>query len=168
MDWKKAFLAAVAVTGVAGVAASASAQTPPAGCEGRPGMMRSHMRDMAADPAAFAERRLARLKADLRITDQQAPLWQDFADRARSEAGRGMMAMQNQAQDLSLSAPERMSRTADILRQRLAGMEAVNDSFRRLYDSLSADQKRVADIHAARMGHGRHGGRGMAGPGGKG
>jgi hypothetical protein len=168
MDWKKTILAAMAATGFVGIGSIALAQTPNAGCPGGPGMMRSHMRDMAADPAAFAERRLARLKADLKITDQQAPLWQDFADRVRGEAGRGMVAMQNQAQDLSLSAPERMARTADILRQRLTAMEAVNDSFRRLYDSLSPDQKRVADIHAARMGQGRHGGRGMAGPMGKG
>ena len=163
MDWKKTILAAAAATGLIGIGPVALAQAPTAGCAGGPGMMRSHFRDMTRDPAAFAERRLTRLKADLKITEQQAPLWQDFADRVRSEAGRGMAAMQSQAQDLSLSAPERMAHTADILRQRLAAMEAVNDSFRRLYDVLSPDQKRVADIHAARMGQGRHGGRGMAG-----
>ena len=163
MDWKKTVLAAASVAGILGAGSVAIAQPVPGGCDGRQGMMRSHMRDMMADPAAFADKRLARLKADLKITEQQAPLWQDFADKVRSEAGKGMQAMRTQAQDLSLSAPDRMARATETLRQRLTAMEAVNESFRHLYDSLSADQKRVADIHAAQMGRGRHG-RGMAGP----
>lgn len=120
------------------------------------------------DPAARAEQRLARFRADLKITPDQEPLWQAFVETTKAEAGKGWQAMRDNARDLSLSAPERMSRMTEIMKQRLASMESVNESFKRLYDGLTPDQRRVADIHAARMGgmHG-HGGRqgGMGGMG---
>ena len=163
MDWKKTLLAVAATTGILSVGAIAFAQPAPGGCDGRAGLMRSHMRDMTADPAAFADRRLERLKTDLKITEQQAPLWQDFADKTRNQAGKGMQAMRAQTQDLTLSAPDRMTKVTEVLRQRLAAMEALNESFKRLYASLSVDQQRVADIHAAQLGRGHHG-RGRAGP----
>jgi hypothetical protein len=50
------------------------------------------------------------------------------------------------------------------MNERVATMESVNASFTRLYDALTPDQKRVADIHAARMGPGGH--RGHMGRGG--
>jgi phage-related minor tail protein len=123
------------------------------------------------DPSARAEQRLARLHADLKVTSEQEPLWQAFAEKTKAEAGKGWQTMRDTAQDLSLSAPERMTRMTDVMKQRVAAMESVNESFKRLYDALSPDQKRVADIHAARMGGaGRmHGHRGpMQGMGGMG
>jgi len=36
------------------------------------------------DPAALAEQRLARLKADIKPTEKQEPLWQAFAEKSKA------------------------------------------------------------------------------------
>ena len=42
----------------------------------------------------------------------------------KAEAGKGIQAMRDNAQDLSLAAPERMARMIDIMKQRVATMES--------------------------------------------
>lgn len=154
-------LAAIAAAGIMGAGALAIAQPGMGGCDGQRGMMRSNFN---FDPAARADQHLARLKADLKLTAQQEPLWQAFSEQVRAEAGKGMQAMRDTAQDLSLSAPERMARQTAVMKERVATMESINASFTRLYNALTPEQKRVADIHAARMGPGGH--RGPMGRGG--
>lgn len=153
----------IAAAGMLAVTAAAWAMPGAGWCDGpMAGMGMRGAKAERADPAAFAEQRLARLRADLKVTHEQEPLWQAFAEKTKAEAGRGWQAMRETAQDLSLAAPERMARMTGIMKERVAAMEAVNESFRRLYDALSPEQKRVADIHAARLaGAGRmHGHRG--------
>ena len=153
MKSSKKIVLAMAAIGLAGLGSWAVAQPGGGYCDGPMGMMGGGMRGMKADPGARAEQHLNRLKADLKLTPQQEPLWQAFADKVKAEAGKGMQAMRDNAQDLSLAAPERMARMIDIMKQRVATMESVHAAFKQMYDTLSADQKRVADIHAARMGH---------------
>jgi periplasmic protein CpxP/Spy len=164
MDSSRKIFAAIVAAGIMGAGAIAWAQPGPGGCDGRMGMMRGGMQGVNFDPAARAEQRLTQLKADLKLTAAQEPLWQVFAEKAKSEAGKGFQAMRDQTQDLSLSAPERMARRTEVMKQRVAAMESVNGSFKTLYDALTVDQKRVADIHASRMGSRRH--MGPMGPGG--
>ena len=123
MKSSKKIVLAMAAIGLAGLGSWAVAQPGGGYCDGPMGMMGGGMRGMKVDPGARAEQHLNRLKADLN------------------------------AQDLSLAAPERMARMIDIMKQRVATMESVHAAFKQMYDTLSADQKRVADIHAARMGH---------------
>ena len=143
---------AAAAAGLLAMGAAVAADSGPGDCGGRPGMMRDNMRGANFDPAAMADQRLSRLKSDLKITPEQEPLWQAFADRAKSEAGKGMQAMRDQAKDANLTAPERMNRMADLLKQRAAAMASVNQAFQRLYDGLTPEQRKLADEHAARMG----------------
>jgi periplasmic protein CpxP/Spy len=103
------------------------------------------------DPVARADQRLARFKAELKITPAQEPLWQAFADRTKSEAGKGIQAMREQAKDENLTAPERMTRMTEIMKQRLAAMESVGDAFNRLYQGLTPEQRKIADERATRM-----------------
>jgi hypothetical protein len=159
MKTRTKIFAAIAAVGIMGVGALAIAQ-PGGGCDGRMGMMSARF-----DPAARADQHLTQLKADLKLTAAQEPLWQTFAEKAKAEAGKGFEAMRENSQDLSLSAPDRMAKRTALMKERVVAMESVNASFRPFYDSLSVDQKRVADIHAARMGHGgRHGRMGRGGP----
>jgi protein CpxP len=163
MKSRTKIFATIAAVGIMGAGALAIAQ-PGGNCDGRMGMM-SGMRQANFDPGARAEQRLTQLKTDLKLTTAQEPAWQAFAEKAKAEAGKGFQAMRETTQDLSLSAPERMARKTELMKQRVAAMESVNASFTKLYDSLSVDQKRVADIHAARMGQGgRHGRMGRGGP----
>jgi hypothetical protein len=153
--------AAIAAAGVMGAGALAFAQPGMGGCDGP--MMGGAQRTNF-DPAARADQHLTQLKANLKLTAAQEPLWQAFADKVKAEAGKGMEAMRANAQDLSLSAPDRMAQRTALMKERVATMESVNASFKQLYDSLTPEQKRVADIHAARMGQGGH--RGHMGRGG--
>ena len=147
----------------------AYAQGPGCDGDGRPGMKRSSMqRDGMMDPAARVEQRLSRLKSELKLTQQQEPLWQAFAEKSKVEAGKGMQALRERmTDDKPLSAPDRMSQMQSRMKERLAAMETVNESFKRLYAGLSAEQQAVADKHFSAMGKGRHGS-GRGGPRGTG
>ena len=158
------FFAAIAAAGIMGAGALAIAQ-PGRGGYGCDGPMMGGAQRTSFDPAARADQHLTQLKTNLKLTAAQEPLWLSFADKVKAEAGKGKDAMRANAQDLSLAAPDRMAQRTAIMKERLAAMESVNASFKQLYDSLSVDQKRVADIHAARMGTGGH--RGHMGRGGR-
>lgn len=107
------------------------------------------------DPAQRAERHLSQLKSDLKITPDQEPLWLAFADKMKSEAGKGMQGMRSGVSDDKLSAPERMAKRQVAMEEHLAGMKSVHESFGRLYAALTPEQKQVADRHANRMGRGQ-------------
>lgn len=128
-----------------------------------PGGPMGRQASMKFEPAQRAERRLEYFKGQLKLTPEQEPLWQAFADKAKAEAGKGMRAMRDQAADANLAAPERMAKMQALMQERLNAMTGVNDSFSRLYSALSPEQKKVADLHAAQMGKGGVGGR--SGPG---
>jgi hypothetical protein len=181
MESSKSIFMSIVAAGILGTTAVAWAQPGmggmggmgggPGGCNMGPmaqggmggmggrGMMRSGMK---FDPAARAEQHLTWLKAELKPTGQQEPLWNAFAEKAKAEAGKGMAAMRDKAQDEKLTAPERMAQMNAIMKERLLAHEAVTDSFKRLYDSLTPEQKKTADMHMARMGSmgGPRGGRG--------
>jgi hypothetical protein len=168
MESSKSIFMSIVAAGILGTTAVAWAQPGmggmgggPGGCNMGPmaqggmggmggrGMMRSGMR---FDPAARAEQHLSWLKAEIKPTAQQEPLWNAFADKAKAEAGKGREAMRAKAQDEKLTAPERMAQMNAIMKERLVAHEAVTDSFKRLYDSLTPEQKKAADLHMSRMG----------------
>lgn len=155
----------------AGISGAAIAQGR-AGCDGMgpqgmgpmsgQGGQMGRQASMKFDPAVRAERRLDMVKAQLRLTPQQEPLWQAFAEKAKGEAGKGRQAFQAQVAGEQLSAPERMAQRQVVMQEHLNALTAVNESFGRLYAVLTPEQKTTADQFAARMGQGmgRHGGRG--------
>jgi len=132
---------------------------PMGGQMGRPASMKF-------DPAARAEHHLEMLKGSLKLTKEQEPLWQAYAEKMRAEAGKGRQAFQSQAADEKLTAPERMTKMQTLMEERMVAMKGVHESFGRLYAVLTPEQKATADQHVARMGQGmgRRGG-GMGGPG---
>jgi len=146
----------------------AHAQGPGYGMDGMGGMKRSSMQQGGmTDPAAHIDRRLDQFKAELKLDPKQEPLWQAFAEKSKSEATRGMQAMHDRMKDgKPVSAPERMAQMQDLMRQRLAAMEGVNESFNRLYAALTPEQKAAADRHFGGMGRGP--GAGGSGPKGSG
>lgn len=107
---------------------------------------------MKYDPAQRADRHLSFLKSELKITADQEPLWQAYAEKMKSEAGKGYAAMRAQAADEKLTAPERMEKMQSLMQERLTAMQGVHESFNRLYTALTPEQKATADQFAARMG----------------
>ncbi|MDP2824017.1 MAG: Spy/CpxP family protein refolding chaperone [Sulfuritalea sp.] len=139
----------------------AYAQGPGYDSDGKPGMRRGSMQQGGMmDPGVRVEQRLTRLKNELKLTAEQEPLWQVFAEKSKAEAGKGMQAMRERMKDdKPVSAPERMAQMQGIMKQRLAAMESVNESFNRLYAGLTPEQKAAADKHFSAAG------RPQAGPG---
>jgi hypothetical protein len=129
--------------------AAASAE-PGKGCDGAGAAMHHHRGQGHMDAAAGPEQYLAHFKDELKLTPQQEPLWQAFAEKVRENAGSGMKAMHDL--DATLPAPERMARMNTLMKERLVAMEASTDAFKRLYDALTPEQKKTADHHAAHMG----------------
>ena len=125
----------------------AYAQGPGCDPDGRPGMKRSSMqRGGMMDPGARVDQRLARLKAEIKPTSQQEPLWQAFAEKSKGEADKGMQAMRERMQsDKPVSAPQRLAQMQTMMKDRVAALESVNESFNRLYAALTPEQKAAAD-----------------------
>ena len=147
---------------------TAYAETGKPGCEGMGpfGQEGTQGRSgMRFDPAQRAERHLGQLKGELKLTPQQEPLWQAFAEKVQSQAGKGFQAMRERQADTQLSAPERMTQMETRMSERLTAMKDVHESFDRLYAVLTPEQKTVADRHMSQMGHreARRGGHGPRG-----
>jgi Spy/CpxP family protein refolding chaperone len=154
-----AFIAASAV--MFGVA---HAQGPGCGPDGMPGMKgrqdaaRRHdgirrSRRTASDPVQ------GRTQAHRSAGTALAGL----ADKVKAEAGKGMQAMRERMQgDKPVTAPERMAQMQAMMKERLAAMDSVHESFNRLYAALTPEQKaRPTSISAWPVGIR---GRGRGGP----
>lgn len=116
-----------------------------------PGGKGAMSRKGQADFAATATSRLDKLKTELKITADQESAWQNFAGKARQQV-ESMQAMRDKmpppaARGPALSAPERMDRGIEFMKQRLASMEAMNASLKDLYAVLTPEQKAIADKH---------------------
>jgi hypothetical protein len=139
----------------AGFFGLAYAQGPGCNLDGPMGPgMRGGMKNM--DRGQFAERHLSQLKSELKITEQQEPLWLAYAESAKKEFGKGQPAL---AADEKLTAPERMAKMQESMKARLTSMDEHHQSFKRLYDGLTPEQKATADQHFSRIGQ-RMGGKG--------
>ena len=135
-----------------------------------PGMMSGMMPMMGMmDPSQHISGRLAFLKAELRITEAQAPQWNAFADALRANAkrmgdsmntmmssgmmGRGMMGQGMMGQGMmmpgqpggSVSLPDRLGIAEQHMAAHLESLRAMKAPTTQLYAVLSDEQKRLAD-----------------------
>lgn len=124
-------------------------------------------RDHSQKHADAVERRIADLHAQLKITDQQAKQWDDFAQTMRDNARKADQAFRERAQKLStMKAPDAMKSYADITETHAENMKKLASSFSDLYDVMSPEQKQIADA-MYRNPDGHLGGPGKTGKGGK-
>ena len=131
------------------------------------GAMQSGGGGMAMMPFAHTEGRIAFIKAELAITDAQAPQWNAFADalRAGSKAMRETMANLMKT-GMPTTAPARADAATQMMAARLESMKTTADAAEALYAVLTDAQKATADelLFAPMMGMG---GQGMMGAGGE-
>jgi hypothetical protein len=109
------------------------------------------------DPVAAADKRLGRLKADLKITSAQESAWNTYAEQIKQHAGE-MQALHNQMRERASgntrpSAPERVERQAQFAKQQGEYLERLAALTKDLYAVLTPEQKTLAD---QRLGRGRH------------
>lgn len=117
-----------------------------------PGMM-SMMRQMMMGqqggmglPFEHVEGRIAFLKAELKITDAQAPQWNAFADslRANAKAHRAMHEQMTKG-GMPSSWPDRLAFQQKALATRLDSLKALESAAKPLYAVLTDEQKTLAD-----------------------
>jgi hypothetical protein len=100
----------------------------------------------ATDVSAFADARIAALKAGLELSPDQAKNWPPFEQAVRDLVQlriQRIQAMQNSA-DQNQPAPtpfDRLSRRADAMAKRSAALKKIADAGAPLYQSLNDEQK---------------------------
>lgn len=110
-------------------------------------MMQSRMAAFAMQPFRRIEGQLAFFRAELRITDAQAPQWNAFAEVVRAQADRLRAATQAAMAGGTgpVPAPQQMERRIALLSAHLDAMRAVSAAAGPLYAALSEEQRRTAD-----------------------
>ena len=91
------------------------------------------------------EDRIAYLHSQLKITPAQDPQWSTFADVMRSNAQTMVDLFKQRQQAGAQSAIDDMKQYAAIAQAHADGMKKLVDAFEPLYNSLSPDQKKLAD-----------------------
>ena len=96
--------------------------------------------------ASHIEGRIAFLKAELKIADAQAPQWNAFADTVRDNAKSMAEAHQStMSSGAAKTLPERLALEEKALTAHLEALKKTASALNKLYDTLSVDQKKVAD-----------------------
>jgi hypothetical protein len=115
------------------------------------------------DPVAAADKRLTRLKADLKITSAQESAWNAYAEQIKQHAGE-MLALHNQMRqqresasgNTRPSAPERVERQAQFAKQQGEYLERLAGLTKDLYAVLTPEQRTLADQRLGRGGRHHH------------
>lgn len=125
-------------------------------CEHGQGMM--NQSDMSGKgghlSSTMLDKHFDKLKADLKITATQETAWQTFITKSKQQAEetRTMREkMQPGANSNAISAPERMEKNLEMMKQRMAHMEAMSAALKEFYAVLTPEQKTVADTHFSHM-----------------
>lgn len=88
---------------------------------------------------AHMEQRLAAIKQELKLTAKQEPAWQAFEKTVRDQKAA------HQASHGTHGEGDRLEARIGHMEQRLAGMKAVAKARQALYDTLTPEQKEIAD-----------------------
>lgn len=118
----------------------------------------------AADLSAFADARIAGLKAGLQLTPDQAKNWPPFEQALRDMVQLRIQRVQaREARDQQQQQPgspfDRLARRADNMAKTSAALKKIADAGAPLYQSLNDDQKNRF-VMLARMLRPHHGMRG--------
>ena len=98
-----------------------------------------------SDMAQHLEGRMASVRTKLKLTDEQMPQWNAFADAMRDNARRMIEMHGKMGPAASLSAPERLDRMEKMTAGMMEATQSTKAAFMPLYSVLSAEQKKVAD-----------------------
>jgi hypothetical protein len=158
----KVSLAVLVAAGIlaAGVEAPSAQERSGAPMSMMPGGMMQGMQggmSMMMNMAQHVEGRIAFLKTELKITEAQAPQWNQFADTLRANARRLTEMHEMMGQGASPSAPERLDHMEKMMAGMLEAVRSTKAALTPLYAVLSDEQKKTADTLL-------HGPMGMMGP----
>jgi hypothetical protein len=108
---------------------------------------KERMQHWAADHEAMMDARCGGMKAALKLTPEQNPLWEAFENAVRGGAESRMddtrQMMENRER---MSSVERMDATAGHLARRADELKKIAEAAKPLYGSLDGAQKRKFDL----------------------
>jgi len=124
---------------------------------------REHQQRPFSQPTERVEARLAYIRTALKITDAEQPQWNSFADSMRQQAAAREKKMHEWREKMTqkhkemaqnsgkhehrqMSVIERMERGQKMHADAIAQISDRLAAVKPLYDSLSAEQKKVADV----------------------
>lgn len=99
---------------------------------------------MCGAMAGHIDGRLAYIKAELKITDKQEPLWNAYADAARG-SGNIMLARCTTMMSGAGSVTDRLDQNEQLMAAQLDAVRAINKALKPLYAALDDGQKQRAD-----------------------
>jgi periplasmic protein CpxP/Spy len=100
----------------------------------------------SASASAWIDQRIAQMHQRLKITPEQEPAWQAFAQVMRDNMTSIEKAYADRrASVATMSAPDNMRDFAQIEQERAAGIQKLAGAFQTLYETMSDDQKKIAD-----------------------
>lgn len=105
----------------------------------------------AANLPAMIDKRLEKIKGELKITAAQEGAWQAFAAKTK-QLGEDAQAMHEKRRQAvvpatAASAPEHMEKGIESMKQHLSHMEAMLGAVKDLYAALTPEQRVIADKH---------------------
>jgi protein CpxP len=128
-------------------ATNAMSQQAPSTAPGASSMSATSAKTHAQRKADAVEERITQLHSELKITDQQAKPWDNFAQTMRDNAQKASQAFHDRAQKLpTMNADDAMKSYADITQLHADNMKKLASAWSDLYAVLSTDQKQVADV----------------------
>lgn len=98
--------------------------------------------------ASHIDGRLAFIKAELKITQDQEALWDSYAAAARDNANAMLAhctAMMSQRGSSKLALPDRLDQHEQLMAAQLDALRSMNKALKPLYAALSDNQKQAAD-----------------------
>ena len=103
---------------------------------------------VCANMAGHIEGRLGYIKAELKISNAQEPLWDSYAAAARDNAGT-MVArcttMMGRRDASASNLPDRLDENEQLLAAQLDAVRAMNKTLKPLYATFSDSQKQAAN-----------------------
>jgi hypothetical protein len=102
---------------------------------------------MATAMSEHVEGRLAFLKTELKITDAQLPLWNDFSQAVRENAKAMGTTMQGGMMGMNQSAtlPDRLAMREKMMTTHLEALRKLKAAVDPLYAAFTDEQKKAAD-----------------------
>lgn len=132
-----------AMMALAFTSATAWAQTPASSAAPTTTAANTH----AQKHEDYVEQRIATLRSEMKITDQQTQQWDAFAQTMRDNAKDTDQAFHERAQKLAtMSADDAMKSYAALAQMHAENMQKLSTAFSALYGTLSDDQKKIADV----------------------
>jgi len=120
------------------------------GSDGENGAAREQQRAGLGEPGVnMVEQTIEELRVDLKLLPAQMPAWESYTSKVRAFEGDIARSRAQKPAGPEMNVLQRLDRSVDAARNRLAAMEEVSDAAKELFAMLAPEQKVAADPRLA-------------------